>query len=159
MSRKSRLSIVPGRVWTDDRFTGADFRVLGLLGAHIDDNGWCTRSQTRMARQLGIGRATVYDSLQRLRAIGVVQQRPNLTDDGRDCSHDYRVLLDVEPDDLSPDPFLTVAEGGAAGASASPAGQPAPPAVPEPAPYKNDPSRTSPSSARGFEPPDAFEQF
>lgn len=152
-----RLSIMPGWVFTDDRFKPMDIKILGMLGRHIDKGGWCTRSQVKLAREMGIARSTVQASLTRLCDIGVVQKRQNQTADGRDCSHDWRVLLDVEPEDLKP---LNVADDEPENRAAppcrytgTPAAISAPPADPMdrhplpilgPAPYKNDPLITTP---------------
>lgn len=151
-----RLSIMPGWVFTDDRFKPMDIRILGMLGRHIDKGGWCTRSQVKLAKEMGIARSTVQASLTRLCKIGVVQKRENTTDDGRDCSHDWRVLLDVEPEDL---PGWKAPENDGVDEDDTPADIPAPPAdisappadpmdrhpLPThgPAPYKNDPLTTT----------------
>lgn len=151
-----RLSIMPGWVFTDDRFKPMDIRILGMLGRHIDKGGWCTRSQVKLAKEMGIARSTVQASLTRLCKIGVVQKRENTTDDGRDCSHDWRVLLDVEPEDL---PGWKAPENDGLDEDETPADIPAPPAAISappadpmdrhplpthgPAPYKNDPLITT----------------
>jgi len=155
-----RFSIMPGWVFTDRRIMPMDLKVLGILGRHIDKGGWCTRSQVRVSKEIGVARSTVQASLSRLRKIGIVQQRENATDDGRDCSHDYRVLFDVEPEDLVPDLVDLEAETGIESealppcrSTGTPADISAPPADPldrhplpiqGPAPYKNDPLKTTP---------------
>ena len=156
-----RLSIMPGWVFTDDRFKPMDIKILGMLGRHIDKGGWCTRSQVKLAKEMGIARSTVQASLTRLCDIGVVQKRQNQTDDGRDCSHDWRVLLDVEPEALKPrKPVPDEAEDKLENDddtpcryTGTPAAISAPPADPMdrhplpthgPAPYKNDPLKTTP---------------
>jgi hypothetical protein len=117
-----------------------DYRVLGMLGANIDRDGWCTRSQVKLAKQLKCSRSTVQASLMRLRKIGVVHQTENTTNDGRDCSHNYRIFFDLGNEELVSDPSLNE-KPRPADISAAPADpmrrHPLP--VHGSAPYKNDP--------------------
>lgn len=92
-----RLSIIPARAVTDRALEPRDLQVLCLLGRHIDDNGWCCRSQVQMARELACGRATVQRSLARLVSAGYIEHRPKVRDSGADAAHDYRVILDQPP--------------------------------------------------------------
>lgn len=150
-----RFSIMPGWVFTDQRVKPMDLKVLGILGRHIDKGGWCTRSQVKLAKELGVARSTVQSSLNRLRGIGIVQQRANDTDDGRDCSHDYRVLYDVEPEllrpDLPEDADEDVADISALEGDDTPADIPAPPAdisAPPADPMDRHPIRTTPQERK-----------
>lgn len=157
MSAHMRFSIIPGWCATDRRLTGRDLQVLCVLGRHVDREGWCTRSQVKIAAELGCSRGTVQNSLKRLGEIGVVEVRANETADGRDCAHDYRILFDGpapktwfgEAEKTTDQPTGEAAEN--TGKTLSPPcqyiGTPAnpelaPPASPELAPYKNDPLRT-----------------
>lgn len=70
-----RYSIIPADAVTDRRLEPVDLRVLCLLGRHTNDAGWCSRSQVKMARELGIGRATLQRGLKRLIECGYVEQR------------------------------------------------------------------------------------
>lgn len=133
-----RFSIMPGWVFTDSRFKPMDIRVLGMLGRHIDKAGWCTRSQVRLAKEMGVARSTVQSSLRRMCAIGVVQKRENQTADGRDCSHDWRIIFDNEEAEKGAESPIDTP----AGISAPPAAISAGPADPAPAPYKNVPLKT-----------------
>lgn len=117
-----------------------DYKVLGVLGTNIDHDGWCARSQVKLAKQLKCSRSTVQASLLRLRKIGVVHQRENKTNDGRDCSHNYRIILDLDCEELVPDPSLNekLAPADISAPPADPLGRhPLP--VHGSAPYKNDP--------------------
>lgn len=156
MTSHMRFSIIPGWCATDPRLTGRDLQVLCVLGRHIDREGWCTRSQVKIAAELGCARGTVQNSLKRLGEIGVVEVRANETSDGRDCAHDYRVMFD------GPAPrSLDFGAGHDAGEGKKTAPPPAnilappanpelaPPANPELAPYKNDPLRTTPEEPEG----------
>lgn len=95
-----RLSIIPAGAVTDQELKGRDLQVLALLGRHTNDNGWCRRSQVRMADEIGCGRGTIQRSLERLakrRWIEIKPARPDAAGDDRkhSSSHFYRVRLDV----------------------------------------------------------------
>jgi len=134
-----RFSIIPAWIITDGRLKGSDLRVLCLLGTYTNKEGWCRRSQVKMAEQLGCGRSTVQDSLKRLGEIGVVERQEVASADGRDSAHWYRVVLDRvvesnafaawdDEDEKEFGPIDGIAKG------TPPAGIPAPPAGPRPAP-------------------------
>jgi hypothetical protein len=61
-----RYSIIPAGAITDGSLEPRDLQVLCLLGRHTRDNGWCFRSQVRMARELRCGRASLQRSIERL---------------------------------------------------------------------------------------------
>ena len=112
-----RLSIIPAGAVTDPNIEGRDLQVLCLLGRHIDDGGWCRRSQVKMARELHCARSTIQVSLARLVTAGWVQQRVEERPSGADSAHSYRVILDRdEPRTESmaePDSSPQLDEGGA----------------------------------------------
>jgi len=151
-----RFSIIPAWIVTDSRLKGSDLRVLCLLGTYTNKEGWCRRSQVKMAEQLGCGRSTVQDSLNRLSEIGAVEKQKVASADGRDSAHWYRVVLDravtsnafaawdgEDEEEFGP---IDVEKTGTppAGIPAPPAGpRAAPPAGPEPAPI-NDSNLTPP---------------
>lgn len=93
-----RYSIIPAGAVTDDTLEPRDLQVLCLLGRHIDDLGWCRRSQVKMAREIKCGRATLQRSLERLYEAGWVQMRRREADadEGTQPSQSfaYRVILD-----------------------------------------------------------------
>lgn len=69
------LSIIPAGAVTDTALEPRDLQVLCLLGRHADTaNGWCTRSQVKMADELQCGRATIQRSLERLHRAGYVDK-------------------------------------------------------------------------------------
>lgn len=131
-----RYSIIPAAAVVDPRLQGQDLRVLALLGVHTADNGWCRRSQVRMADQLGCARSTIQAALTRLMQAGWVEYRAEDRRDGGTASHWYRVRLDVAEADAAAagaSRLIDGADEGLAAAEAPPAGIPAGPAGPEPA--------------------------
>ncbi|MHC2578213.1 DNA-binding transcriptional ArsR family regulator [Bradyrhizobium diazoefficiens] len=99
-----RLSIIPAGAVTDRSLEPRDLQTLCLLGRHIDRAGWCTRSQVRMAAELGCGRATLQRSLDRLYEAGWVEKRRRdhwrPEDSTPSSSYAYRVKLDRDDFDL-----------------------------------------------------------
>jgi DNA-binding transcriptional ArsR family regulator len=99
-----RLSIIPAGAVTDRSLEPRDLQTLCLLGRHIDRAGWCTRSQVRMASELGCGRATLQRSLDRLYEAGWVEKRRRdhwrPEDSTPSSSYAYRVKLDRDDFDL-----------------------------------------------------------
>jgi hypothetical protein len=105
-----RYSIIPARAITDPGITAQALRVLALLGRHTDDNGWCRRSQVRMAKELGCSRGTVQNALDLLigqeNGTGYIERREETRlgvepEEGRHphCSYSYRVRLDLDDQD------------------------------------------------------------
>lgn len=94
---RPRFSIIPAAAVTDPALSGGhDLKVLALLGRHTDNAGWCTRSQVKMARELGCGRGTVQRSIVRLVDAGYLEVRPIVRENGGDAAAEYRVLFDIE---------------------------------------------------------------
>ena len=91
-----RLSIVPPAAAFDTRLEALDVRVLLVFGAHTDKQGWCSRSQVKMAQQLGCGRATLQRAIRRLCDAGYLEQKPVVRKDGGDRAHEYRVCFEPE---------------------------------------------------------------
>ncbi|SEH51544.1 hypothetical protein SAMN05216228_100231 [Rhizobium tibeticum] len=97
-----RLSIIPGWIVTDARLKGKDLQVLCLLGRHTSNkDGWCRRSQVKMAGELTCSRSTIQASLDRLVDMGVIEKRIVTSPDGRDSAHRYRVIYDREPESFA----------------------------------------------------------
>lgn len=69
-----RYSKIPAAAITDPEIAPRDLQVLCLLGRHIDAEGWCRRSQVRMAEELHCGRATIQRALERLEGAGYVER-------------------------------------------------------------------------------------
>lgn len=102
-----RYSIIPAAAVLDVRLKGKALQVLALLGSHTDEDGWCSRSQVRMARQLDCARASIHRAIGLLVECGYVQQRERHRPDGGDRSHEYRVLLD----EIRPATFISDLDG------------------------------------------------
>jgi hypothetical protein len=103
MARKRgpRLSIIPAWAVTDPRIDSNALRVLALLGRHLDDDGWCRRSQTKMAAELACSRSSVQRGIEVLCGVGCVEvrlgARPGCEADPEKqpfAAHYYRVILD-----------------------------------------------------------------
>lgn len=99
-----RFSIIPAAAVTDPRLEGRDLQVLCLFGRHIDRNGWCRRSQVKMAAELGCARSTLQGSIERLVEAGWLVKRSDKEDvhapGERSAAFEYRVMLDT-PDVVS----------------------------------------------------------
>jgi hypothetical protein len=99
-----RFSIIPAAAVTDPRLEGRDLQVLCLFGRHIDRNGWCRRSQVKMAGELGCARSTLQASIERLVEAGWLIKRSDKEDvhtpGERTSAFEYRVMLDT-PDVVS----------------------------------------------------------
>jgi hypothetical protein len=99
-----RFSIIPAAAVTDPRLEGRDLQVLCLFGRHIDRNGWCRRSQVKMAGELGCARSTLQASIERLVEAGWLIKRSDKEDvhspGERSAAFEYRVMLDT-PDVVS----------------------------------------------------------
>lgn len=94
-----RLSIIPAAAVLDPNLEPRDLQVLCLFGRHTDENGWCTRSQVKLAAELGCARSTVQASIERLVEAGWLQKRSDKeavhAQGKRTPAYDYRVVLDV----------------------------------------------------------------
>jgi len=100
---RQRFSIIPAQAVTDCRLQPRDLQVLCLLGRHTDNNGWCCRSQVKMAKELDCGRSTVQRALDRLYEAGYLEFRTNKRVSGAAGAHDYRVVIDPKEPDCSPE--------------------------------------------------------
>jgi hypothetical protein len=97
-----RFSIIPAAAVTDEALEPRDLQVLCLIGRHTDRNGWCRRSQVKMADELRCGRATVQRALERLYDARYLQRKLEGTRRGEPPAegeqpfraHSYRVLMD-----------------------------------------------------------------
>lgn len=94
-----RFSVIPAGAIFDRTLEARDLQVLALLGCHTDKAGWCSRSQVKMAQQLGCSRGSIQNSLDRLCESDWVQKKRRdleVEEAGKHPSraYAYRVLLD-----------------------------------------------------------------
>jgi len=126
MNYNYRFSIIPPGAVTDPRVTPRALQVLCLLGRHIDNDGWCVRSQVKMARELSCSRSAVQEACDILLETGWAERRANgrggtgpETTSQPFAAYSYRVRLDrndmpVAPAQPEPESEAAPAEGGAA---------------------------------------------
>lgn len=131
-----RFSIIPAGAIFDRSLEARDLQVIGLLGCHTDKLGWCSRSQVKMARELGCSRGTVQNALDRLCNAGWVEKKRRDTEveeAGKQPSRSYayRVLLDRDDfafegvtQDAEQDEASSHAETASEGAGCQPVGTP-----------------------------------
>ena len=130
-----RYSIIPAAAVVDPRLEGRDLQVLALLGTHTNEDGWCRRSQVKMADQLKCARSTVQAALRRLGDAEYVEVKSECRRDGGDASHWYRVRLDVTSEQSAAAGSHVLADDGDGHEmAATPADRSAPPAAPGSAP-------------------------
>lgn len=110
---KRRLSVIPAAAILDQELNLTCLRVLGQIGSHTDNNGWCFPRQNVIAEALGIGRPAVNRAIQRLVEKGYVEVRHRYRDDGGQMSNLYRVVLDppAEPGDSDLNPVSAREQG------------------------------------------------
>jgi len=96
-----RFSIIPPGAIIDKRVTPRALQVLCLLGRHIDNGGWCSRSQVKMARELGCSRSAVQEACDILLETEWVERRRNgrgstgpETSEQPFAAYSYRVRID-----------------------------------------------------------------
>lgn len=94
-----RYSIIPGNAPYDTRLTDFDFRVLGCIGRHTNEHGWCWINQSKLAKALGKSRETVNRAISKLCKPGFdylekVNRQSKEFGDKRSNLCLYRVRLD-----------------------------------------------------------------
>lgn len=91
---RPRHSRIPAPAVTDRRLRPRALQVLAVLGRHTDREGWCRRSQGRMAGELGWHRTSVLRAIEQLADAGYLLVERRFGDDGAQLSCRYRI---VEP--------------------------------------------------------------
>lgn len=103
MSFNYRFSVIPAGAIIDERLRDHPraLQVLCLLGRHTNDAGWCSRSQVKMAKELGCSRSTIYDAVEILLEAQWIEKRANgrggrsaESADHPFAAYSYRVILD-----------------------------------------------------------------
>src|SRR5689334_5567216 len=107
--RGPRLSIIPAGAVKVPSVSPNALRVLCLFGTHTDNDGWCRRSQTKMAEELGCSRSSIQRGIEELQAAGWLQSeaggwkgRPADPDKQPFAAHHYRVILDPPDEEEVP---------------------------------------------------------
>lgn len=93
---RPRYSIMPADAFDDQRLGDLHIRVLGILGTHTDNNGWCEVNQKKIAERCGRARETVNRAIRDLCAFGYLRKTDRVTSsNGRTISR-YQVVMDRE---------------------------------------------------------------
>ena len=136
---RPRISFVPAGVYADQSLMPRDRDVLGVLCSSTDGNGICYRSQSKIAKLLGVARSTVYRAISRLMASGWLLRNEGMRPDGGRCSYTYQVINKDVPVPDQMDLFTADIEDGhvSAGCSIDGRGMPA-----QTGSYKNESLKT-----------------
>ena len=105
-----RLSIIPGAAAEDPAISAPAYRLLGLLAAHADKDGYCYPSIARLAKKLGTSKRWIQKLLSALSATPYlnVTKRP-----GR--STVYQIVTKGVNQEFTPEPVVhprTSSSGG-----------------------------------------------
>lgn len=106
----SRYSIIPADAVFDDRLSRFDVNLLAALGAHSNNNGWCTIKQATLAAKMHSTPGSVHNSLGRLVRFGYVKRRFRHADNGAQLASLYQVVMDREPIDADADAGISLDE-------------------------------------------------
>ncbi len=93
-----RYSIIPQRFFKDARPHLSHTKVIGVLGTHSNETGWCRLKQRSISDSSALARETVNRAIADLIEWGYVEKR-----DVKGRSSAYRLLMDSSasiPDDL-----------------------------------------------------------
>ncbi len=74
--RSGQLSIIPSTAVFDERISNAELRVLSVLGAHTNRQGYCWPATTSIAKDLGISTRQVRKCLRRLEHFSYLETDP-----------------------------------------------------------------------------------
>lgn len=92
----SRFIVLPARILVDDRFSSmTHLRVLMVLGAHTDKNGWAWPSRRLIGDCVGVSVTRVSQCIGDLKEWGYIEVHPQTREDRSQTSNLYRVLFDV----------------------------------------------------------------
>lgn len=95
-----RYSIIPGEAVYNRVLTDFSIRVLAVIGAHTNNNGWCVIRRETLAKRLGAAPRSIARSLRQLEAEGYVSVRPRFSERGTQMANHYRVHIpDRSPQD------------------------------------------------------------
>lgn len=92
-----RYSIIPGEAVYNRVLTDFSIRVLAVIGAHTNNNGWCVIRRETLAKRLGAAPRSIARSLRQLEAEGYVSVQPRYSEKGGQLANLYRVLIPERP--------------------------------------------------------------
>lgn len=108
-----RYSIIPADAYADERMKDLHIRVLGILGTHTDNNGWCEVNQRVVAEKCGRTRETINRVIRDLCEFGFLSKQEQKTKANGRTINLYQVLMDRPVKLLDVAPPVTVASQGA----------------------------------------------
>lgn len=89
-----RYSIIPADAYSDDRMKDLHVRVLGILGTHTNNNGWCEVNQRVIAEKCGRSRETINRTIRDLCDFGYLAKQEQRTKANGRTINLYQVLMD-----------------------------------------------------------------
>jgi hypothetical protein len=89
-----RYSIIPADAYSDDRMKDLHVRVLGILGTHTNNNGWCEVNQRVIAEKCGRSRETINRTIRDLCEFGYLDKQEQRTKANGRTINLYQVLMD-----------------------------------------------------------------
>lgn len=92
-----RYSIVPADAYSDDRMKDLHIRVLGILGTHTNNNGWCELNQRVIAEKCKRSRETINRTIRDLCDFGYLSKKEQRTKANGRTINLYQVLMDRPP--------------------------------------------------------------
>jgi hypothetical protein len=108
-----RYSIIPADAYSDDRMKDLHIRVLGILGTHTNNNGWCEVNQRVIAEKCGRSRETINRTIRDLCEFGYLSKREQRTKANGRTINLYQVLMDRPARAQDAAPLVTPASQGA----------------------------------------------
>lgn len=94
----ARFTIYSARAVFDKRLTATEKLVLSALGTYADKEGWCYPSQNALATGLEVTRQTISGAIKHLVELGYVQTTVRTSSGRGKVGYNYRVVLDLMPE-------------------------------------------------------------
>ena len=112
MKSGPRYSIIPADAYSDERMKDLHIRVLGILGTHTDNNGWCEVNQRVVAAKCGRTRETINRTIRDLCDFGYVAKQEQRTKANGRTINLYQVLMDRPARAQDAAPLVTATSQG-----------------------------------------------
>lgn len=107
-----RYSIIPADAYSDDRMKDLHIRVLGILGTHTNNNGWCEVNQRVIAEKCGRSRETINRTVRDLCEFGYLAKQEQRTKANGRTINLYQVLMDrPSKTQDAPTPVMAASQG------------------------------------------------